>query len=136
MDGTTDQYGNALGSMTKEKINEHLAALPPEQQEQLLSGLYTDYGEANSMAQQQMRMGERMREGAATPQGRTTGGKYGVYTAANPMEHAASAADKVLGTYQQKKGMDAWRESQAQQAQMLRGLSGLRGGINPLEYMP
>ena len=79
-----------------------IKAMPPgPQQEAALAKLARDYQGEQAAAAQQSRQGMEM-SGAQTPRGTQTGGRYGTYVAANPLEHLATG----LRQYKGYKGME------------------------------
>ncbi len=84
-----------------------IKAMPPGSPEQqaALAKLARDYQGEQAAAAQQSRQGMEM-SGAQTPRGTQTGGRYGTYVAANPLEHLASGLRQYKGYKGMKKAED------------------------------
>lgn len=89
--------------------------MTPEQIDSLMeAGVLV--GESQTIVPRQQLLAEELR-GARFPRGRQAGG---VYTAADPLEHAAYGLERIGGFWQEN-------EARKRQEEILRGLAGKRG---------
>ena len=94
---------------------------PGPQKEAALAGLLRDYEGEQGRAEEQRSLGAEMMMSEA-PQGTHTGGKYGTYVAANPLEHMASALRQYQGGKMIKDSREAGKVLSGQQEDARRRL--------------
>ena len=95
------QQGQGMGANLPPEIMQKLMQVPEPKRSELMRQLSQDYAGARDMLDDQQGMSQQLRQGAPKAEGRQAGN---VYTAANPMEHIASA-------YQQRKATDMQQDS-------------------------
>lgn len=100
--------------------------LPPDQQQQVLQRLAMDYSGQNAVVDEQLAAAEMLRNTQGA-QGRQAGR---VFTAANPLEHIASAYKQRQGTDQYNEALARKKELSDMQTQGLQDVMAaqLRGG--------
>jgi hypothetical protein len=97
-----------------EKVRAYISTLPPEQQQEYLQKLGTDFGSAAGDAQKDMSRADRLR--MRQPGGQTTNG---IYTAANPLEHLAAMGMNIRADNRYEEGQGR-RDSSRVEEGMLR----------------
>lgn len=111
--------------MNIDELKAALAAMPADEREALISGLFADYEGEGAMLDERGGYAQALRD-TPMPEGR----KYGrVYTAANPLEHIARVGSRGLGEYQRNQTNKDRRALSDRRSDALRGLATAVGGM-------
>ena len=129
--------GPMSNTIYQQRLMEIKSMPPGPQQEAALAKLARDYQGEQAAAARQSSQGMEM-SGTPTPQGTQTGGRYGTYVAANPLQHLASGLRQYKGYKGMKKAEDKLeglsKDKQAALIELLR--AGLGGQQTSLPGIP
>jgi len=106
-----------IGGMDMAQLQDYLATLSPQEQQDFLNNVLSDPNSMQDMHSKSMAFAEKLRE-TPTPEGRTT--RNQIYTAANPLEHLSAGADKVMGAVQHGQAQDEYEEAEEMRQKALR----------------